>query len=68
MSEALSSGIVCFDVGNLTSQTVVDKLFDKGIVASRTPFKASFARLCLVCSHSESDVGNNSKRVAALTA
>jgi hypothetical protein len=45
MSDSLSSGIVCLDVGNLPAQTVVGKLFEKGIVASRTPYKASFASL-----------------------
>jgi isopenicillin-N epimerase len=40
MSEALSSGIVCLTSRALPAQTVDDKLFDRGIVASRTPYKA----------------------------
>jgi selenocysteine lyase/cysteine desulfurase len=67
MSEALSSGIVCFDVGSLPAQAVVDKLFDKGIVASRTPYKASFARLCPSLLTLESDVERTLQAVATLT-
>jgi len=66
MSEELSSGIVCFDVGNLPAQAVVDKLFDKGIVASRTPYKASFARLCPSLLTLESDVEATLRTVTAL--
>jgi selenocysteine lyase/cysteine desulfurase len=59
---------VCFDVGNLPAQTVVDELFDKGIVASRTPYKASFARLCPSLLTLEGDVEATLKAVATLTA
>lgn len=68
ISETLSSGIVCFDVANLPAQTVVDKLLDKGIVASQTPYKASFARLCPSLLTLESDVEATLKAVATLTA
>jgi selenocysteine lyase/cysteine desulfurase len=68
MDEALSSGIICFDVGSLPAQAVVDKLFDEGIVASRAPYKASFARLCPSLLTLESDVETTLKAVATLTA
>lgn len=67
MSEALSSGIVCFDVGRVPPQTVVDKLFDRGVVASRTPYKASYARLCPSLLTLEGDVEATLKAVATLT-
>jgi selenocysteine lyase/cysteine desulfurase len=66
MNEALSSGIVCFDVGNLPPQTVVDRLFEQRIVASRTPYKSSYARLCPSLLTLESDVEETLRAVAAL--
>ncbi len=45
MAEALSSGIVCFDVDGHTPQQVVDRLGERGIVASVTPYSPSHARL-----------------------
>jgi isopenicillin-N epimerase len=67
MSETLSSSIVCFDVGTLPPQTVVDRLFEKGIVASRTPYKASYARLCPGLLTLEEDIESTLRAVAALT-
>jgi isopenicillin-N epimerase len=66
ISEALSSGIVCFDVGSLPPQTVVDRLFEKNIVASRTPYKSSYARLCPSLLTLESDVEATLNAVATL--
>ena len=56
MSESLSSGITCFMVGSLPAQTVVDKLFERKIVGSVTPYKASFARLTPGLMNSEAEV------------
>ena len=44
-SPALSAGIVCFDVGNLPADDVVSHLREKKIIASETPYAASYARL-----------------------
>jgi isopenicillin-N epimerase len=66
MSEALSSGIVCFDVGHLPPQTVVDRLFEKRIVASRTAYKSSYARLCPSLLTLEDDVEATLRAVATL--
>jgi isopenicillin-N epimerase len=66
IDERLSSGIVCFDVGNLSAQTVVDRLFDMGIVASRTPYKASCARLCPSLLTLERDVERTINAIRAL--
>ena len=66
MSEVLSSGIVCFDVGNLPPQAVVDRLFEKRIVASRTPYKSSYARLCPSLLTLEDDVEATLRAVASL--
>jgi isopenicillin-N epimerase len=43
--EELSSGIVCFDVRGHTPAQVVARLRERGIIASRTPYATSYARL-----------------------
>lgn len=45
MSENLSSGIVCFDVDNLSPVQVVRQLRQRNIIASDTPYSPSHARL-----------------------
>ncbi|MDP9000729.1 MAG: aminotransferase class V-fold PLP-dependent enzyme, partial [Myxococcota bacterium] len=44
-SDALSAGLVCFDVAGLSPDNVVEKLALKHIVASQTPYATSYARL-----------------------
>jgi len=44
-SEALSAGLVCFDVEGLKPEEVVKRLAAKKIIASDTPYKPSYARL-----------------------
>jgi isopenicillin-N epimerase len=41
----LSSGMVCFSVKRLDAQEVVRRLFEKGILASTTPYADSYARV-----------------------
>ena len=43
--DALSAGLVCFDVAGLTPAAVVAKLGQKRIIASQTPYETSYARL-----------------------
>jgi selenocysteine lyase/cysteine desulfurase len=44
-SRALSAGIVCFEVAGLTPETVVDRLLQRKIVGSVTPYATKYARL-----------------------
>ena len=46
MSTALSAGIVCFDVNGMSAEKVVAALAAKDIIASRTPYRRQYARLC----------------------
>jgi selenocysteine lyase/cysteine desulfurase len=46
LDESLSSGIVCFDVDGMAPDKVVNALADRGILASRTPYRTPYARLC----------------------
>ena len=43
---SLSSGIVCFDVEGMSPENVVAALAAKGVIASRTPYRRQYARLC----------------------
>ena len=41
----LSAGIVCFDVKGMKPEAVVERLLEKKILASTTPYRTSYARL-----------------------
>jgi selenocysteine lyase/cysteine desulfurase len=45
ISQDLSAGIVCFEVGGLSPRQVVEKLRQRGIVGSTTPYATQYARL-----------------------
>jgi selenocysteine lyase/cysteine desulfurase len=45
LSDELSAGIVCFMVEGMTPRQVVDRLAQKKIVASVSPYAVSYARL-----------------------
>jgi selenocysteine lyase/cysteine desulfurase len=45
MARELSSGISCFEVEGLPPKTVVERLFERKIIASDTPYATSYARL-----------------------
>jgi selenocysteine lyase/cysteine desulfurase len=43
-ADALSAGLVCFDVAGLSPDAVVAKLGERRIIASQTPYATSYAR------------------------
>ena len=45
MSEALSSGITCFEIDGMPPKIVVERLLERKIVASDSPYLTSYARL-----------------------
>ena len=55
MSQDLSAGIVCFEVAGLAPRQVVEKLRQRGIVGSVTPYATKYVRLapCLINSPKE---------------
>jgi isopenicillin-N epimerase len=46
MDDSLSSGIVCFEVEGMPPEKVVAALAERGVIASRTPYRRQLARLC----------------------
>ena len=65
-SEDLSSGIVCFDVNGLTQAQTVGKLHEKGIIASTTPYKLSYARVACGIMNTANEVDTTLKAVRSL--
>ncbi len=45
MSDALSAGMVCFDVDGMTPAAMVAHLRSRGIIATTTPYRPSYARV-----------------------
>jgi len=66
MSPDLSAGIVCFEVQGLSAEAVVTALGDKGIIASRTPYRRQYARLCPSLLTSPDDVDHSLAAIRAL--
>jgi selenocysteine lyase/cysteine desulfurase len=46
MDASLSSGIVCFEIDGLAPDKVVEALAERHVIASRTPYRRQYARLC----------------------
>ena len=65
-SEALSAGLVCFDVEGLKPEEVVKKLAAKKIIASDTPYAPSYARLTPSLLNSPEEVDKTVAEIAAL--
>ncbi len=68
MADELSAGIVCFDVEGMPAQQVVDRLRQRKIIASVTPYKTLYARLSPGLLTSPSEVETTLAAVRALTA
>jgi selenocysteine lyase/cysteine desulfurase len=65
-SEALSAGLVCFEVDGLAPEDVVKGLLAKKIVASDTPYAPSYARFTPSLLNTPEDVDKAVAAVAAL--
>ena len=66
LDEAISSGIVCFEVAGLTPDKVVKRLHEGGIVASTTPYRPSYARLTPALVNSPAEIDKALAAIAAL--
>jgi isopenicillin-N epimerase len=66
LSDALSAGIVCFDVKGMTPAQVVKRVRAQGVIASETPYAVPYARLAASLLNNEQDVERAIKSVAAL--
>ncbi len=57
MASSLSAGINCFEISGFDTDTVVQKLHDRGIIASASPYRESYVRLtpCMINTEHEVD-------------
>ena len=63
---ALSAGLVCFEVAGLSQQAVVDRLRDRRIIATTTPYNPSYARLAAGLLNTPDEVETALRTVRAL--
>jgi len=67
-SEALSAGLVCFEVEGVGPQEVVDRLRARKIIASETPYATSYARFSPGLLNTPEEIDRAVAAVAAMTA
>lgn len=66
VEESLSAGLICFDVAGMTPRTVVQRLRDKRIVATTTPYTPTYARLAAGLLNSPEEVEQVLREIRAL--
>ena len=62
----LNAGMVCFDMNGLNAQQTVNKLLEKKIIASTTPYAVPFARLAFGVVNTPSEVQKTASAVRSL--
>jgi selenocysteine lyase/cysteine desulfurase len=55
-SSKLSSGLTCFDVDGIKAVKGVDKMHQKGIIMSSTPYRGSYARFAPSLLNNEQEI------------
>ena len=66
MSQDLSSGIVCFEVAGMTPRQVIERLRQRNIIGSTTPYATQYARLAPSLINSSEDIELTLKEIAKL--
>ena len=56
LSPELSSGMICFDVDDIEPGQVVEKMREKGIIASTTPYRVVYVRIAPGIVNNEEEV------------
>jgi isopenicillin-N epimerase len=66
LDEKLSAGLVCFDVRGLNPRAVVQRLRDRHVIATTTPYSPSYARLAPGLLNTPDEVDQVLREVRAL--
>ena len=66
VDDAISAGLVCFEVAGMTPAAVVERLRERKIVASITPYATRYARVAPSLLNSEADVEAVLREIRAL--
>jgi len=64
--QSLSAGLVCFEVAGLSPEAVVERLRERRIVATTTPYSPSYARLAAGIFNASDEVESVLREVRAL--
>jgi selenocysteine lyase/cysteine desulfurase len=64
----LNAGMVCFDMKSLDSNKTIEKLLQKKIIASTTPYAPAFGRLAFGIMNTHQEVEATARAVRSLTA
>jgi selenocysteine lyase/cysteine desulfurase len=68
LADELSAGIVCFEVRGLKARAVVQKLAQRGVVATATPYRVSYPRLTPCIYNTPDEVDRVLREVRELSA
>ncbi len=66
MSQDLSAGIVCFEVAGMTPGQVIERLRNKRIIGSVTPYATQYARLAPGLLNSSEDIEQSLREILKL--
>lgn len=66
LDDAVSAGIVCFEVAGMTPEAVVARLRERKIIASTSPYATSYVRVAPSLLNSEADVEAVLRAIRAL--
>ena len=66
MSQDLSAGIVCFEVSGMTPRQVIERLRQRNIIGSTTPYATQYARLAPSLLNSSEDIEQTLKEILSL--
>lgn len=66
LDDAVSAGIVCFEVAGMTPEAVVGRLRERKIIASTSPYATSYVRVAPSLLNSEADVEAVLRAIRAL--
>ena len=66
MTEDLSAGIVCFEIEGMKPQEMVDRLLQRRIIASETPYATQYVRVSASVLNTPEEVDTALREVRAL--
>jgi len=66
MSQDLSAGIVCFEVSGMTPRQVIERLRQRNIIGSTTPYATQYARLAPSLLNSSEEIEQTLKEILML--
>lgn len=66
MSNELSSGLVCFDIDGIGPDAVVERMHDKAIIMSSTPYRQSYARFAPSLINNENEIDRALAEIRAM--